>query len=76
MRSVSSSQTLYEERRERANKQTVLSKDGAKKPAGKRDNPVVFKTHSAVEIVTHPHLWSDRQEAAAALADVSELRIG
>ena len=64
--------SLYErERRERANKQTVLSKDGAKKPAGKRDNPVVFNdAFSQGEIVrAHPHLaWSDRQKAAAGIS--------
>tara|TARA_B100000085_G_C18476557_1_gene485405 strand:+ start:491 stop:766 length:276 start_codon:yes stop_codon:yes gene_type:complete len=64
--------SLYErERRERANKQTVASKDGTRKPAGKRDNPVVFNdAYSQIEIVrAHPHLdWSDKLKAAAGIS--------
>jgi len=63
--------SLYErERRQRSNKANSAPKEAPKKPAGKRDNPVVFNdAFSQVEIVrAHPHLdWSDRQKAAAGI---------
>ena len=59
--------SLYErERRQRANKQA--NKAVAKKPAGKRDNPVVFNdAYSKVDIIrANPHLdWSEKERKQA-----------
>ena len=60
--------SLYErERRQRANKESNQAAK-KKKPAGKRDNPIVFNdAYSKVEIIrANPHLdWSDKERKQA-----------
>ena len=62
-----SAKSTYErERRERANKKA--NKAAPKKPAGKRDNPVVFNdAYSKVDIIrANPHLdWSEKERKQA-----------
>lgn len=63
--------SLYErERREKANKSRPSSKEEKKKPAGRRDNPIVYNdAYSMVDIIrANPHLdWSEKQRKKAGI---------